>query len=774
VKRCLPLQLLVPRIGQTKGCLIAMINRIPRLLVGCLFFAAGVVALADSAPARKLRVVLVGDSTVAERTGWGPGFQRFLGEGIECINVAAGGRSSMSFVKEGRWEKALALKGDYYLIQFAHNNEPGKPGRSTDMPTFVADMTRYVDEARAAGAQPILVTPLVRRSFDKADDHKISSSLVPYAEEVRKIAKAKGVPLVELHDRSKELCERLGREGCLSFSPRKVVDGKDTPDNTHLNAEGSLLFARTVVDELRRVAPALATHLRSEPAPAPAAPAAKPDAAELTEQSWGGEPIAPIKAPFPMPELARPVFPARTFDVREYGAVEGGAVKNTAAIAKAIQTCAAGGGGRVLIPSGRWFTGPIHLESHVELHLAAGAEVIFSDRFEDYLPPVFVRVGGIEVYNYSPLIYARGCSDIAITGPGRLNGNAQAWWGWKNREAKAVFEMGARGVPVEQRVFGTPEAGLRPSFVSFIGCDNVLLEGFTIGSGPNWTIHPVYCDNVIIRRVQILTDGPNNDGIDPDSCRGVLIEHCVFDTGDDCVVLKSGYNEDGWRVARPTENVVMRWCTAKRGHGGLVIGSEMSGDVRNVYVHDCEFEGTDRAVRIKSKRGRGGVVENVWAEDLRVKNLKSEVVILNMDYSADAAPLSNEKPPRFRNINVRNVVGEGVPDAVRIVGLPDSPIENLRFENLTIASTRGVMAAHMRGAVFENVAITPQQGPVFDLTDVRDVRIHGGRVAPGTEVFLKLEGKDSSGVVIDVGEPTAAKPAMTVGAEVSAGAVQIR
>lgn len=442
-----------------------------------------------------------------------------------------------------------------------------------------------------------------------------------------------------------------------------------------------------------------------------------------TPAPWGGDPIAPIEAPFPMPDLQRPVFPDRRFDIRDFGARPGGEIKNTDAFAAAIEACSSAGGGRVVVPAGQWLTGPIHLRSHIELHLEDGAEVIFSDRFEDYLPVVLVRVGGIELYNYSPLIYARGCENVAITGPGRLNGNANAWWAWKRKETREIFSLQARGVPVDQRIFGTPEAAIRPNFVVFYNCRNVLLEGFTIGSSPNWTIHPTYCENVIIRRVQVLTDGPNNDGIDPDSCRNVLIEHCVFSTGDDCVVLKSGYNDDGWRVARPTENVVMRWCSSRRGHGGLVIGSEMSGDVRNVYMHDCEFEGTDRALRIKSRRDRGGVVENVTVERIRAKAMKHEVVLLTMEYTADRNQTIHTRPPVFRNITVRDVEADGAPVAVRIQGIADSPIEDVRFERVSIRSTEGVIAQHVRGLTFTDSLIAPAQGPAFALSHVADVHI---------------------------------------------------
>ncbi|MBN1865961.1 hypothetical protein JW916_01595 [Candidatus Sumerlaeota bacterium] len=213
----------------------------------------------------KIKIVLVGDSTVTDNAGWGGGFRRFLTDDAVCTNTARGGRSSMSFMKEGRWADALALKGDYYLIQFGHNNEPGKPGRSTDMPTYIADMKKYVDDARAIGAKPVLATPLTRRQWDSSSPGKIRSSLAPYAEEVRKIAKEKNVPLVELHDRSVELCESLGPEGCLVFSPFKFVDGETKHDHTHIHQRGHVMFARLVVDELRKSVPELAPVLRAEP-----------------------------------------------------------------------------------------------------------------------------------------------------------------------------------------------------------------------------------------------------------------------------------------------------------------------------------------------------------------------------------------------------------------------------------------------------------------------------------------------------------------------------
>jgi polygalacturonase len=469
----------------------------------------------------------------------------------------------------------------------------------------------------------------------------------------------------------------------------------------------------------------------------------------LTVNAVELEPIAPIKAPFDMPQMQRPAIPAREFSIRDYGAVEAAEAniptltasssnaavadanaKNSAAIKSAIAACSAAGGGRVIIPAGRWHAGPIHLRSNINLHISDRAEIIFSDCIEDYLPVVPVRVGGIELLNYSPLIYAKDCENIAITGAGKLNGNARVWWPWKTRETREIFQLQSRGIPPETRIYGNHDAAIRPSFVTFYNCKNILMEGFTIGSGPNWTIHPVYCENIIIRRVHVLTDGPNNDGIDPDSCRNMLIEHCVFDTGDDCVVLKSGYNEDGWRVNRPCENVVMRHCSSKRGHGGLVIGSEMSGGVRNVYMHDCYFEGTDRAVRIKSRIDRGGVVENIWAENLKVKNMKYEVAILNMDYSADRNTTLRPAPPVFRNIHLKNITADGAPVAIRITGLESHPdaIHDITFENMEIKSTQGVISKFAKNLSFKDVKIIVSKGQPYELCSSKNILIDGKRV----------------------------------------------
>ncbi len=440
---------------------------------------------------------------------------------------------------------------------------------------------------------------------------------------------------------------------------------------------------------------------QSSPAPLPATASAPP--------------IAPIAAPFPMPALARPRIPAAVFDAREYGAVGDGSTKNTLAFARAIEAASRAGGGRVSIAPGRFLTGPIHLRSNIELYLAEGAELLFSQDFADYLPPVLTRWEGLEVMNYSPLVYARDCKNVAITGSGKLDGQGAAWWPWKKSQgesAKRLYEMATAGVPTEQRVFGV-EGGLRPSFVQTVGCENVLVEGVTIVNGPMWTIHPVYSENVIVRDVKVVTEGPNNDGVNPDSSRNVLIEDSFFSTGDDCVVIKSGLNEDGWRVGKPSENIVVRRLRGERGHGGVVIGSEMSGGVRNVWVTDSEFKGTDRGLRIKSMRGRGGVVENVYYENVRHEDLRLTVVEMTTFYASSTLKPKTEAPPSIRHVHVRNVTARGAKQAAELVGLPELALADISFEGVTISSEQGVRAVDAEGIRFSGVTITPRQGPAF-------------------------------------------------------------
>lgn len=392
--------------------------------------------------------------------------------------------------------------------------------------------------------------------------------------------------------------------------------------------------------------------------------------------------------------IVAPVFPDRVFDITKYGAVGDGVKDCTGAFRDAIAACAAAGGGRVVVPAGRFLTGAIHLRSRVNLHVSEGATVLFSRDPKHYLPVVYTRWEGVELMNYSPFIYAFEQTHIAITGTGTLDGQADAehWWPWKGtrnaapgttqNEARAkLVEMGAQGVPVAQRVFGDGSM-LRPNFIQPYRCQHVLIEGVTIVNSPMWEIHPVLCTNVTVRNVSINSHGPNNDGCDPESCRDVLIEGCTFDTGDDCIALKSGRNEDGRRVNAPIENVVIRNCVMKDGHGGVVIGSEVSGGARKIFAEKCRMDSPnlDRALRIKTNSVRGGYVEGIFMRDCTVGQVAEAVVTIDLFYEEGD---KGKFPPSVRDIEMRNVTSRKSQYAFRLRGYAHTPVRNVRITDCT-------------------------------------------------------------------------------------------
>ncbi|MCE6991212.1 glycoside hydrolase family 28 protein [Dyadobacter sp. CY323] len=441
----------------------------------------------------------------------------------------------------------------------------------------------------------------------------------------------------------------------------------------------------------------------------------------------------PLPVPFPFPEMQAPVFRKETFDIRKYGAKEGGVTLNSDAIRKAIVACNAAGGGSVMVPKGIWLTGAIHLKSNVNLHLVEGAELRFSQKFDDYLPVVLIQRGGFFCYNYSPFVYAKDCENIAVTGKGTLNGQGQVWWPWKDKQPgmTQLFQMGKSGVPIEQRVFGTEKAGVRPPFIQFLECKNILMEDITIVDGPSWNVHPVFSENIIIRKIKIRAHGPNNDGIDPDGCKNVLIEDCGIDVGDDNICLKSGRDEEAWKIGRPCENIVVRRCSTKAGHGGLVIGSEMSAGVKNVLVEDCHFAGTDRGLRFKSRVGRGGIVENVWARNITMKNIKGEAIVFdltydsepiekNMNYGSGSASLANA--PVFRNFHIENIQCDGAKRAISLRGLPGKYLHDITFDNIRINSENGVFASYSQFIKFRKMEIKHQKGDAFQLENCSSIQ----------------------------------------------------
>ena len=414
-----------------------------------------------------------------------------------------------------------------------------------------------------------------------------------------------------------------------------------------------------------------------------------------------------------------PRFPARDFRITDYGAAAG--ADSTEAIRRSIEACHAAGGGRVVIPPGVFITGAIHLKSHVNLHVSEGATLKFSSDPAKYLPAVFTRFEGTECMNYSPLIYAFEQENIAITGRGTLDGSAsdENWWKWARRTAaggptmaaedvRRLRDMGRRGVPVGERRFGAGHY-LRPNFIQPYRSQNVLVEGVKIINSPMWEIHPVLSTNVTVRGVTVVSHGPNNDGCDPESSRDVLIDDCVFDTGDDCIAIKSGRDDDGRRVGVAAENIVVRNCTMKDGHGGVVIGSEISGGCRNVFVEHCRMDSPhlDRALRFKSNALRGGVIENVFVRDVEIGRVAEAV--LTVDFLYDTGDKGPHRPV-LRNVSIERVTSAASPRVMWVVGFPGAVIEGVRFSDCTF---RGVEAAevmrHAGSVSFKNVNIEPAQ-----------------------------------------------------------------
>lgn len=420
-----------------------------------------------------------------------------------------------------------------------------------------------------------------------------------------------------------------------------------------------------------------------------------------------------------------PKFPAAVFDIRDFGAVGDAGTDNSAAFAAAIEACAAAGGGRVLVTEGDYLSGPIHLQSNINLHIEEGAKIRFVTDPKAYLPAVFTRWEGMEFMGYSPLLYAYKQKNIAITGKGELDGQANrtTWWPWKGNEEWGVAgfptqDAGrdqlmrdvAAGVPPERRHYGDGYY-FRPPFVQPYLCENVLIEGVKIVNAPFWLLNPVLCRNVTVRGVTLESLGPNSDGCDPESCKNVVIEHCFFDTGDDCIAIKSGRNADGRRINQPAENIVIANCDMRAGHGGVVIGSEISGGARNIFVENCEMSSPDleRGIRIKTNSVRGGVIEHLRYRNITIGEVK-EAIVINFYYEEGDA---GQFDPTVRDIEIRDLVCQRAQSVFQIRGFERAPITDLHIINAEFrqAEDPGVVE-HVDDFVARNVTIN---GQAFEL-----------------------------------------------------------
>ena len=460
------------------------------------------------------------------------------------------------------------------------------------------------------------------------------------------------------------------------------------------------------------------------------------------------------EVPFQMPEVSAPVFPDRQLNLRDFGAVGDGIVLNTEAFARAIDALSSQGGGRLVIPAGVWHTGPIVLKSNINLHLEVGAVILFAAD-ETLYPIIKTSFEGLDTRRCQSPLSAQGCENIAITGHGVIDGNGQYWRPVKKgkmTESQWKEVLDRSGGVLMRKDYWVPSQGyadaeknanmnvpkattdaewnaikrfLRPVMISLVGCKNVLLQGVIFQNSPAWNIHPLMCENIILDNV--LARNPayaqNGDALDLESCKNALIVNSKFDAGDDGICIKSGKDADGRRRGRPCENVVVDGCTVFAGHGGFVVGSEMSGGVRNILVKNCQFLGTDVGLRFKSTRGRGGIVENIFIRDISMTDIKTDAITFNMYYGGKSVaemladgdnpdnttkmPV-NEETPIFRNIDIQNIICNGAGRAMEFNGLPEMPIQGINLKNIVIKAKKDAVFTNAENITKENVHITVQ------------------------------------------------------------------
>jgi polygalacturonase len=494
------------------------------------------------------------------------------------------------------------------------------------------------------------------------------------------------------------------------------------------------------------------------------------------------------------------------FNVRRLGAAGDGRTLETTALQAAVDACHRQGGGMVFFPAGRYLTGTLFLHNEIHLHLDSGAVLLGSGNPEDY-PVLDHRWEGTEQSTYAPLLAGRNLKNITVSGRGRIDGQGAAWWG-----------------RVKDRSLKFP----RPRLISFSDCENILIEGLTLVNSPSWTINPVRCSNVTVRGVTIVNppDSPNTDGINPDSCRHVRISDCYVSAGDDCITLKAGSEDEHPDRRAPCRDITIANCTLAHGHGGIVIGSEMNGGVQNVVISNCVFTGTDRGIRLKSRRGRGGIVEDIRASNLIMTDVLCPFT-MNLYYGcgawgdpvvSDKRPQPrNEGTPRIRRIHLSHITARGVKyTAGFFYGLPEMPAEEISLSDISVSLAAGTEAGYpemadgleqmqqagfflrnIRGLTLEHIEIDGQTGPAFrlfdieggrigacgtvtpdpdspvlHLNDVSNAMVNACRAAPGTGVFLRLEGSRTGGITLTGNDLRQARKAVEVAEDVSPGSVE--
>ncbi|MBP1676786.1 MAG: glycoside hydrolase [Bacteroidetes bacterium] len=499
--------------------------------------------------------------------------------------------------------------------------------------------------------------------------------------------------------------------------------------------------------------------------------------------------------PFEMPVLKVPAFKKYSVQITEFGAVGDGLTLNTEAFRKAIDHVTAKGGGTVVVPAGVWLTGPIVLKSNVNLYTEVNSYVLFSPDFNQY-PIVDAIFEGLNTKRCQSPISAHNATNIAITGSGVFDGSGDAWRPVKKekmteRQFNALVKKGgvlddnkktwfpseaskaAQAMCVDQNVpvGANTDAEwlairdfLRPVLLNFVQCKNILLDGVSFQNSPAWNLHPLMSENIILNRVTVRNPwySQNGDGIDLESCKNSLIVNSSFDVGDDAICMKSGKNEDGRARNMPTENVIVENCVVYHGHGGFVVGSEMSGDVRNIMVKKCTFMGTDVGLRFKSTRGRGGVVENIYIEDINMTDIPTDPLLFDLFYggkspaeedyeevtdSGQSIPEVTVETPAFRNIFIRNIVSNNSDRAMFFNGLPEMKVQNVRVENSVFNSRIGAVLNQTSGLVMKNIKIDHKVGDMVQIHNVDNAVLENITDHNGKTSRVKQSGQNSNIVI---------------------------
>lgn len=466
--------------------------------------------------------------------------------------------------------------------------------------------------------------------------------------------------------------------------------------------------------------------------------------------------------PFDMPVVQRPSFPDYQVDIRDFGAKADGETLNTEAINNAIKAVSEKGGGKVVIPEGLWLTGPVVLQNNVNLHVEKNALVLFSGDADLY-PLVRTSFEGLDMLRCQSPISAMNAENIAITGYGVLDGSGDSWrpvkrnkmtdGQWKSllKSGGVVDESGKVWYPNEEALKASILTGskekreisdsewegmkrwLRPVLLSIVKSKRVLLEGVTFRNSPSWCLHPLSCEDLTLNGVKVFNPwySQNGDALDVESCKNVVVTNSLFDAGDDAICIKSGKDADGRRRGEPCENVLVKNNTVLHGHGGFVVGSEMSGGVRNVYVADCTFIGTDVGLRFKSTRGRGGVVENVYVDNINMINIPGDALIADLYYAVKDAPGApvpavTEETPSFKNIHISNISCKGAGRAMFLNGLPEMPIENFSIRNMRVTDAqKGAFINKVAGVTLENIEIETADNTYLQVENTTNITIDG-------------------------------------------------